>query len=347
MALRHAMLTFTTPGIGGKIAAGLVPVSDNFGDTLFSGAWDFNPLTLAYIGKVGVADIRLATAKLVEGVEVQGGPTDVERDDLDAHLADIDVPVGNGTVGASFYAVVSQDGATALGDLGDSATQYYYGVRATQEVGPIKINAFLLGNSGTIEKSTLPGLIGEDVDNTGFAGKLEGMMALGPAHVGLMVITASGDKDFGTEDSADSFITPMALIDHHGYWGYTGKLNVQGPTDTGIDDPVRIDGSHYGGDGLGFGLTTVQVKADFPIMEKLTGYVAVGIFQNNDVPDVAGSDEKTIGTDVYVQGKYNLAENLNLEAGVDWASLSKDNPIFSFTDDNTITLAFARLQLEY
>ena len=32
VALRHAVLTFTTPGIGGKISAGLVPLSDKFGE---------------------------------------------------------------------------------------------------------------------------------------------------------------------------------------------------------------------------------------------------------------------------------------------------------------------------
>lgn len=336
VALRHAMLLFTVPGVGGKIAAGLVPVSDKFGDTLFSGDWDFNPLTLAYMGKVGVADIRLATAKLMENGEAFTDPG--TRDDLDVHLVDVDAPVGNGTVGGSVYALVSQAGFAALG--GDKGSQYYYGLRAAQDVGPVKVKVFILGNSGTSEN-----VAGQDVDNSGFAGKLEGIMALGPAHVGLMFITASGDKEFGTTDDADSFITPMTLIGHTGYWGYTGKLNIQGPTDTGIDSPVNIDGARYdNGSGLGSGITTVQIKADFPIMERLTGYVAVGIFQSAEVPN--GFDE-AIGTDFYAQGKYNIAENLNLEAGVDVALLDKDNPVYGYADDNTITVGFARLQLEY
>ena len=91
VGLRHAVLMFATPEIGGKFAAGLVPVSDKFGDTLFSSDWDFNPLTLAWLGKIGGADVRLATAKLME--------SDPEvYDDVDAYVADVDLPMGNGSV---------------------------------------------------------------------------------------------------------------------------------------------------------------------------------------------------------------------------------------------------------
>ena len=132
----------------------------------------------------------------------------------------------------------------------------------------------------------------------------------------------------------------MALIGHHGYWGYTGKLNVQGPTDTGIDNPLRVDGSVYGGDGLGYGLMTIQAKADFPITDKLNGYAAIGIFQHQDVPSAS---DKSIGIDIYIQGKYNIAQNLNLEAGLDYASIGKDNEAYANTVDNTIMLLVARL----
>ncbi len=342
VALRHAVLNFTTPETGGRFSAGLVPMSDKFGDTLFSGDWDFNPLALAWMGKIENVDIRLATGKLME--------TDPSTDDdLDAYLADIDIPMGNGSVGGSIYMFRSGDGLTgALGDLGDIATQNYIGVRASQDVGFAKVNGFFVYNMGKIESCSAAfcsgATIGEDVDNSGYAIKLEGTRPVGSANLGLMLIMTSGDKEIGSTDSAGSFITPMALIDHHGYWGYTGKLNVQGPTDTGIDNPLRVDGSVYGGAGLGYGLMTIQAKADFPITDKLNGYAAIGIFQHQDVPSV--SDE-SIGTDIYIQGKYNIAQNLNLEAGLDYASIGKDNAAYANTVDNTIMLLVARLQLEY
>src|SRR3972149_9030947 len=64
VAIRHAMLNFTTPVTGGKFAAGLVPMSDTFGDTLFRGDWGFNPLALSWMGKVENVDIRLAGGNL-------------------------------------------------------------------------------------------------------------------------------------------------------------------------------------------------------------------------------------------------------------------------------------------
>src|SRR3990172_8262099 len=254
VAIRHAVLNFTTPEVGGRFSAGLVPMSDKFGDTLFSSDWDFNPLALSWMGKIENIDIRLAAGKLSENESH-------EDDDIDAYLADIDLPMGNGTIGGSIYMFRSGDGLTAaLGDLGDIATQNYIGVRAAQDVGFAKVNGFFVYNTGKIENCSAVfcsgAAIGDDVDNSGYAIKLEGVRPVGSANVGLMFIMTSGDKEIGSTDSASSFITPMALIDHHGYWGYTGKLNVQGPTDTGIDNPLRVDGSVYGGAGLGYGLMT-------------------------------------------------------------------------------------------
>ena len=341
VAIRHAMLNFTTPVTGGKFAAGLVPMSDKFGDTLFSSDWDFNPLALSWMGKYENADIRLATGKLTE-------TSPAKDDDLDAFLADIDLPMGNGSVGGSIYVFRSGDGLTSVGDVGGTATENYIGIRAKQDIGFAMVNGFFIYNQGKIEDCSsvfcTGAVIGDDVDNSGYAIKLEGTKPVGSANVGLMFIMTSGDKDFMTTDSPRSFITPMALIDHHGYWGYTGKLNVQGPTDTGIDNPLRVDGSVYGGAGLGYGLMTVQVKADFPVTDRLDGYAAIGIFQHQDVPS---ANDESIGTDIYIQGKYNIAQNLNLEAGFDYASIGKDNAAYANTVDNNIMLLVARLQLEY
>lgn len=332
VALRHAVLDFKLPEIGGRINAGLVPVSDKFGDMLFSGDWDFNPLALLWLGKIAAADVRLGRGKLQE-------KTPTVRDDTDIYVADIDLPAGAGRAGLSGY--VYRDSADdPLGATGH--TQSYIGLRATQPLGPAHLSAFLVYNSGTHEKAAG----GKDMDNAGYAAKLEGTMPIGPVKAGLLFVMATGDKNYGngTDTSVNSFITPMGLIDHHGYWGYTGKLNIQGPTDTGIDNPLRIDGSVYGASGLGFGIMTLQAKADFPIADGLSGYIATGIFKHHDVPE---GREGTIGTDVYVQATYALAQNLNLQAGADLASLKKNNPAYNFTKDNTITLVFSRLQLEY
>lgn len=324
VAIRHGYLNFKLPEVGGNIVAGLVPISDKFGDTLFSSDWDFNPLAVAWLGKIGATDVRIGTGKLSEG-------TPADTDDVDAYVLDVDVLAGAGTIGASVYQVTALSYSNTNG-----VAQTYAGVRGSQDFGVAKVNAFVLYNTGKTKGTGGTA----DIDNSGYAIKLEGIMPAGPAKVGVMFLTASGDKD-----GKDSFITPMSLIKHTGYWGYTGKLNIQGPTDTGIDAPVNIDGASYSsGSGMGLGIMTLQAKADFPITEKLSGYAAVGIFQHQDAPT---TNKKDIGTDIYAQGKYNLGKNLNLEAGLDYAMLLKENAATGNMKDNNVTLAFARLQLEY
>jgi hypothetical protein len=62
------------------LIGGLVPLSDRFGDTLFSGDWDFNPLTYAVLGKIEGIDIRAGAAKLIEGSEAKDA--DDKADDV-------------------------------------------------------------------------------------------------------------------------------------------------------------------------------------------------------------------------------------------------------------------------
>jgi hypothetical protein len=47
--MRHGIVSTPVPFMEGwTLVGGLVPLSDRFGDTLFSGDWDFNPLTFAW-----------------------------------------------------------------------------------------------------------------------------------------------------------------------------------------------------------------------------------------------------------------------------------------------------------
>jgi hypothetical protein len=341
--LRHAVIQAKLDDSWTGVA-GLVPVSDKFGDTLFSGDWDFNPLALAFIGKVGVIDVRVGFAKLQENSENDWGVTSESaatatspavktkgklKDDVDAYVLDLDM----GGLGASVYYVDSQKGSS----LGE-ATMAIYGVRFATAVDEIKFNAFVMGSALDAKAA--------GIKSSGVAGKAEVKMPLGGATLGVMGLFASGDKDFGKAGkTAGAFITPMSLIGHHGYWGYTGKLNIQGPTDTGIDDPVNIDGGSYGNANLGHGITTAQVNFAMPLSEKMSVYLAGGWFTSNAAAD---GKSKDIGVDAYAQGKYNLGKGLNLEFGVDYVALGAGSHMT--VDKNkarNITTMFSRLQLEY
>jgi hypothetical protein len=169
-----------------------------------------------------------------------------------------------------------------------------------------------------------------------------------------MALYASGDADYkdSTKSKASSFITPMSIAGTTGYWGYTGKLNIQGPTDTGVDTSfVNIDGGGYATDNqnIGNGLTTLQVNVAFPIMPKLEGYAAAGWYTHNKA---ASGFKKYIGSDLYAQAKYMMYENLSIEAGVDYAMLAKghgDSVALGTANQatRTETLVFSRVQLEF
>jgi len=64
---------------------------------------------------------------------------------------------------------------------------------------------------------------------------------------------------------------------------------------------------------------------------------------HNIMVAVDNSDYSTHGIDIGIE----IAQNLNLEAGFDYASIGKDNAAYANTVDNNIMLLVARLQLEY
>ena len=59
------------------------------------------------------------------------------------------------------------------------------------------------------------------------------------AEIGVLATLATGGGAFDAGTDGGAFVSPMSLLGTHGYWGYTAILTIQGPTDTGIDDPPR------------------------------------------------------------------------------------------------------------
>jgi len=363
-ALRHAVIQADLFDTGITGVAGLVPVSDKFGDTLFSADWDYNPLALIFLVNKGDVKIRAGLGTLQEGVEGGlGGGSALHEDDLSIYVFDADYePLGIG--GSVYWMNGGSDrgiaaGKTALGGaLGGGAMQelslFHYGGRYSGDFEVIKVNAFLVGSNLTAD-----GFFGAgaDLKSNGVAGKIEIIAPINDVTVGLMITGASGDKNFGVAGTGTSsaFITPMSVAGTTGYWGYTGRLTEQGPTDTGIDDQtVNLDGgglpwSSYAN--LGLGLLTVQGKVGFPITDIIGAYFGVGYYRSADAP---AGQSKDIGLDVYAQAKINLGQNLNLEAGVDYLAAGKGhyNNIAAATASGLavsrgIFLGFSRLQLEY
>lgn len=325
-ALRHAVLQAQIlDNVTG--VAGLVPLPDKFGDTLFSADWDFNPLAVAFIIGVGEgSSIRVATGKFYEGSEMN---SEGSKDDFDAYVLDFD----SGPFGASVYYGVTQKDFSS-GELALTI----YGARYNGDIGGIKVNAFVLGS--IFDQKTA------DFKSNGYAAKLEAKIPVGEMTLGLLGIYGSGDGKFGQKGkTAGSFVTFMSLVGSHGYYGYTGKLNIQGATDTGIDDPVNIDGGSYSNVNLGRGLTTIQANLNIPVNGRFSAYLAAGWFQSSDAPSGFSKD---IGTDLMAMGTLNLGESLNFQFGVDYAALGEgSNMTVEKETSRNITTVFSRLQLEY
>ena len=170
----------------------------------------------------------------------------------------------------------------------------------------IKFNKGLVLNGFVLGSSTDNTLLGTTNDADGVAVKLELTGSLGRGRFGLLLTHAGGEAD------GSGFLPVMAPAKTNGYWGYTGILTVQGPTDTGFDgDSVKLSNN-------GYGLTTVQFKYSFPINARWSGYAAIGWFGNSDTP-VGRSDD--VGTDVIFMGTYRFNKYLALDVGVAQARL--------------------------
>lgn len=307
------------------LAVGILPASDQVGDTLFSADWDFNVGGIAYVAKAkGVpVDYRLAYLRLVDTVN------SVVKSDLtrDGHIYVGDVNFGRNAlkVGAHVYYLyiggrLADSGADTVLQAGKTE-EGWYGLTAAGDFGPAALNGFFILNNGRTAGSPT---------HTGFAVKGEGSLLLGPARGNLLFIYTTGDKEGDPVD--DQFSTVQAMVGTQGYWAYTHLFTANGPSDVN-DLGVRIDNG-------GRGLLTIQGKLSAPLIERLSGDMVVGYFQAAE-DNAAGN--KDMGTEVAGMLTLEVAKNLNLQVGAAGAFLGD----FFATDADDLYEAFSRFQLQF
>lgn len=291
LAVRHAVMDYTTKS-GINLQAGIVPLGDYFGDTLFSSDWNYNPVALSAIAPVGVGKLRAFASSLKKKSETNTNTNDLAHYQLDYVLplaGKNQINLGGSFVRAGDPAAIQRNHSNL-------------GLGGQVEVGRgLMVNAFILASR--TDKDLLATGVG---NGSGTAVKLELAGGAGPGKFGLLATHASGKSD-GT-----GFLPTQALAKTNGYWGYTGILTIQGPTDTGFDgDSVNISNN-------GYGLSTVQAKYAFPITQDLSGYVAAGWFGNTKTPTGRSSD---VGTDYLLMGNYRFNKFLALDFGAAVAKL--------------------------
>lgn len=332
--VRHAVLDYTF-GNGINMQVGIVPLDDHFGDTLFSSDWDYNPVAVSFTAPVGSGTARAFAATLHETIGTGGETT--SKDDTTHYQLDYNLPLSEGSsisLGASHVSLTPNAAAPF-----SSRYNINYGISGHFGLGnDMALNAFLIGSH------TEKGLISAMDSGNGAAIKIELAGKAGPGNFGLMVTHATGNS------RGDGFIPTMALSRANGYWGYTGILTIQGPTDTGVDgDSVNISNN-------GYGMTTVQAKYAFPITADLSGYISAGWFGNTDTPVGRSGD---VGADFLLMGTYRFNNYLALDFGGAYARLEDSvsgysNGIIngaSFNQaagvDRDKKLLFTRLQAEF
>lgn len=288
--VRHAVIDYTAEN-GIRTKAGIVPVTEYYNDAMYSWDWDYNPVAAEVFIPIGDTTIHAFAGNLNEGQE------DVRSDDTVHYQVDAIVPLSGEN-----QLVFSGTGLTMKKALGSgNAWHFNYGVSGKFKLSDdIALNGFIMGSS---TNGNLLGSVSDDAD--GFAGRLEFISKVGRGNFGLLATYASGEKD-GT-----GFLMPMAFSGTYGYWGYTGILTVQGPTDTGFDgDGVNISNN-------GYGLTSLQAKYSMPLSTNLDGYIAAGWFGNTD----ASGRDSQVGNDLLLMGTYHFNKVLSLDIGAAYAQM--------------------------
>jgi hypothetical protein len=310
-SVRYAQMAVEREGLVASV--GLLPIGDRFGDTLFSSDWGFNPVAIELRAK-GKVRARAALGRLFDGVSDTAADDDVNLLVLDLDSTGEDGLHGGGSV----YGFMAGDGAPS----GPFALALAGGRVGVKQPG-WKAGAWAVGSYAKHA----------GVTRLGGAAALHGALTPGKSDLGLLAIYATGS----TSPSGPAFLTPMSLLGTHGYWGYTGKLTIQGPTDAGIDDPLNIDGGSYTNATLGRGTLSAQAHADTALAERVTGGLAAGVF--------TFADAQLVGVDGLGRVTVQLAGPLAADFVVDVAALGDDNPVTG--SSGLVVGGYSRLQAQW
>lgn len=344
--IRHAVMNYHFSEAL-NLTAGIVPLSDKFGDTLFSADWDFNPITFALLGDTGGFDYRIAYFKITEGGEAQKTVSPARTklvDDIDAYIIDLGTGTGAFDVGVMGLLITAPDHlstATGASTFASSNTNYWIGGRLATDLDVAKFALDVVYAS--VDRGTVTGGLtnttADDRQGVQLRASLDG--EAGGVSWGLLALWTQGDKDAG--GNGTGFITPQTFVGSQGYWGKTGVLNVQGPTDTGMDqNMLRSDND-------GYGLFTIQGGLGTSFNQNWSGYAAVSYFRASK--DRSATQTKNIGTDFYAQIKYAFDDSpLALEVGGDIAALGAghyNSALSGTAQSRTAYAIFSRLQAEF
>lgn len=301
------------------LAAGIIPLSDRLGDTLFSADWDFNVGGIVADGKLGTLGYRAAYVRLVDGVAT-ADDREVVGENSDLITLDFAVePAESIELGSHFYYLYAGEDIALEAGLPGEVQQAWIGLSAQGEFDGGEINGFAVVNTGEFG----------DVDNTGYSAKVEAKWdAHQSVNIAAQVLYSSGDLD-----GENSYRTVQGIFGVEGYWAYTHLFTANGPSDVN-DLGIDLDQG-------GLGLLTGQARVRSALLPWLDNDVFVGVFQSGDQNEL-GND--FLGTEVGTMFVLKPEEYLALDVGFAGAFLGD---FFDSENDSASNLyeVFARFQL--
>ena len=332
--LRYTHL-FWKPSPTQQVMAGILPYSDEFGDTLFSADWDWHVGGVGWLGGGERARWRLAALNIVEGVGAsQRGTIAKDGTMILADYSRRSAPNPDDWTfdwGAHLYGLLVQE-TLPLG----GTKEFWLGPQGALRKGDFALRLFGIVNTGDLgtgildaNGAVISGFTDADARaHTGMAFRLEAEKPLGNVNVKAQVVHTSGDSD-GEVDNR--FATPQALFGTSGYWGYTHIFTANAPSDVndfGIDIGNR-----------GAGLTTAQLAGGLRLHPRLNLDLATAWFRASEARN-AGRD---MGYEFAGNLRVHLSGPLHLDVGAAIANLGS----FFGNDPTRLYEVFSRLQLQY
>jgi hypothetical protein len=309
-----------------NLRTGLVPVLEYHNDLLYSKSWGYNPFALEGFSEVGSWNFHYFAAQLNEDDETSNA------DDV-AHYQFDSIYQINRELDLTFSATMVDIAQTVY-----NGQHYNAAIKAEYKRDDLKVYVDILSSYSDSALFTS----GKNAE--GFALLAATELNLDNGKIGLMATYATGDSD------GSGFLIPMSFVQTNSYWGgYTGIITVMPQTDTGFaSDAVHISNN-------GYGMSTLQFKADYKLSKQFGLYLGLGWFGNTDAP----GRESTVGYDSVLMGKYKLNKFLGLDFGIAHAQLNDSlsgygNSVLGVASFNQSagttrnkTAIFGRLQLEF
>ncbi len=303
---------FAEPFADQRVVAGILPLSDHFGDTLFSADWDFNTGGAALLGACGPASYRVGYLRLIDGVGAVNDDVIAEDGSLIVldWVHDLSDRVGCFdalALGAHAYYLRIGEGLP-MGDTDEA----WIGPTLEVSIGKLELRGFAILNVGRLGVGTLDGngnvVAGFDSSDshTGYAFKLEAAHPVGPVELSLQTLYSSGDAGGRTDGR---FTTVQGLVGTEGYWAYNHIFTSNPPSD--VND-LAVDLGNGGA-----GLWTVQGRARIPILEWLRAELTAGWFQATR----SRGGSRDMGVEVAGALTVTVAEGFQLDVGTAGAFL--------------------------